>query len=369
MLQDLSLERFLIYPKDGNWDNWDWSAICGNPEASKIIKEAEGSGGCGLGFHPELGWMVLCSGQGAFVGWHQRGDLAKWTGENPSPRKPWTGTIYADDHFSIGSAHTVCQDYTRSRNTTTDGFLGGTCAIVSDGCSASKDSDFGARFMTLCALKEGSLNGILPMEASRIASGAETAGGILLKTFLDRECLNATCLFAGVRKDGLVQVQAFGDGVIVVRRRDGSIETYEVDHGGIPAYPAYLLDPELAEQYKAEMTGKLKVKVTVDGKTVDVWDISCKKWPEFSFTVDPADTDLVVLMTDGAQSFQNMTGMAPVPVPLAEVVSHVLDFKSMTGSFLNRRLHAFETKECPKLGWRHYDDFGVAALWMMEETK
>lgn len=52
--------------------------------------------------------------------------------------------IVVDSHYIIGGSHDYCQDYAWS------GFIGNTripFAIVSDGCSGAKDSDFGARLL------------------------------------------------------------------------------------------------------------------------------------------------------------------------------------------------------------------------------
>jgi len=359
MLQDLSLERFLIPP--------DEYVACPNVEALAQVSDASKSGPAGLGFHPELGWFVLCSGQGPFLAWSQRGDPSKWTGGLRKIRPMWPGKIHADDWFSIGAAHTVCQDYSRSQD---DPKFGRILAAVSDGCSGSPDSDFGSRFIIMSALWE-TINGNVPFSPKELAAGADTIGYSLFQSVLKRSALDATLLSAVALDDGTVQAQAFGDGAIFVRRRDGSTEFYEIDHGGVPAYPSYLLVTPNVARYKAEHADKLRVKATVDGVFIAEWEISSANpsdWPEFGFNVDPADADLVVVMTDGIQSFQDMTGLSPKAVLATDVVPKIVGYKNMTGAFVGRRLHAFETKECLKLNWRHYDDFAVAALWM-EETK
>ena len=54
----------------------------------------------------------------------------------------------ADHHFWMGKTHNVCEDYAMS------GTSGGVSyAIVSDGCSSSPDTDFGARILARAALK------------------------------------------------------------------------------------------------------------------------------------------------------------------------------------------------------------------------
>src|SRR6478609_9515831 len=52
----------------------------------------------------------------------------------------------SDSYFEIGAGHTTCEDYAfhGSFRVDTKPFY---FAVVSDGCSASKDSDFGSRFL------------------------------------------------------------------------------------------------------------------------------------------------------------------------------------------------------------------------------
>jgi hypothetical protein len=80
--------------------------------------------------------------------------------------------------------------------------------------------------------------------------------------------------------------------------------------------------------------------------------------------------DLVVIMSDGVQSFQRMvntgTSLAPQRVPVEDVVAQVLAVKGTKGEFMVRRCQRFLGRFCAKNNWSHTDDFSAAAIWMDE---
>lgn len=271
--------------------------------------------------------------------------------------------FHMDDYFTMGSSHHVCEDYTRVFEE-----IDGSGIVVSDGCSSSIDTDFGSRFMALSAIKHATVFSNLRVTPQMLMSMAIQYLSSPLKT----ECLDATLMLARPLKTGYVSVQVFGDGVVAVRRRNGSLEHYVIDQGGAPSYPSYFTNPGRMEALKKAGYGFRKITVFVDGEQKTTWEWTpdeLETCPDFSFLVDPADTDLVVLMTDGVQSFQDINGTAPVPVPLEEVLPHVVGFKNQVGAFVGRRINALEKRECPKLGWQHHDDLGVAAIYIEETTE
>jgi len=275
---------------------------------------------------------------------------------------------HMDDFFTMGASHHVCEDYTRvsqkyAGKDITDPLK--KCVVVSDGCSSARDSDFGSRFMTLAALRVRACFPVNDVTPEMLVEWAK----YYLVSPLDEGCLDATVMMAYPLKSGYVKVQAFGDGVVSVRRRNGSIETYAIDQGGAPSYPTYFTNPARMEALKEAGYGGRKVTVTVDGEEKAIWEWTpdeLEDYPAFEFLVDPADTEVVVLMSDGVESFQDVSGLSPTPVPLAEVLPHIVGFKNLGGAFIGRRINAFEKKTCPKKKWQHYDDLGVGGLYMEE---
>jgi len=269
--------------------------------------------------------------------------------------------FHTDDYFTIGSSHHVCEDYSRCFDFKE--ITPSVAVFVSDGCSSSKDTDFGSRSLVLSAQRCIQGGPIKNIDVQRLMWFAEHPRE------LSEGCLDATLMAAYSTPTGYIKVQVFGDGVVSVRRRNGSLETYIIDQGGAPAYPSYFSSPDRMEALKKAGFGGRKVTVIVDGEEKAIWEWTpdeLESFPDFTFLVDPRDTDLVVLMSDGVESFQDISDLSPVPVPLAEVLPHIVGFKNLKGSFVKRRLNAFEKKTLPKKQWQHYDDLGVGAIYIEE---
>jgi len=269
--------------------------------------------------------------------------------------------MHSDAFFAMGKTHTVCQDYARAGKTST----GRTYAIVSDGCSSSPDTDFGSRFLVTAAVQVLEQQEV-PDPHSIIWRAREPAVG-----FVPLRCLDATLLMAYELDNGDVQVDAYGDGVIVGVRHNGDVEVWEIDQGGFPGYLSYGLDMNRLRSYLQEGYGKRVVRHYLNGELLKTYEsqisISSTKTPRIEgFNLEcecwfqPEVHKMVLLLSDGVLSFSNHeTGN---PVPLDEVLPQALNIKVPKGEFLLRAHRWFLTKECPKRSWQHSDDFGAAAL-------
>lgn len=258
----------------------------------------------------------------------------------------------ADAHYTIGKTHEVCQDYAIAEDD-----VGPALVVVCDGCSSSPNTDWGARFLARAAAQ--SFDPFDPFEVIRRADHYRKS------LELHPHALDATLLRAKETPTGDAEVNVCGDGVIVARRRDGS----GYDHWNLsfshnaPAYLSYLLDADRLAAYQQAGGGLLQVQGcplpqvpfpdAVAPVPVGIY---------FRKVFSRVEYDVVLVMTDGATSFQRLEGTRYVPVPLEDVIAQVLDFKTLTHGFLRRRIGRFLTKFCPQNGWQHYDDFSVAGL-------
>lgn len=283
----------------------------------------------------------------------------------------------ADAFFAIGKAHMVCQDYAIAK---ADGHA---YAIVCDGCSSSPKTDVGARLVAHAAtLHMQWLRTIEPSFSDRERMIIGAAANAANEIDIDLRCLDATLLAARTAVNGEgergVLVSMRGDGVVVVRRRNGEHFIYTIDHEeNAPRYLSYDIDPRRLEGYLAKFgeRGHSRVYVSKWGehRPADGWESNLYA----SFEGHPADWffsaeeyDLVMVLSDGVRTFQRVvrtgTTKSLEDVPLEEVVPHLLSIRSTKGSFLQRRCHKFLTRHCVENEWQHADDFSAAAIWMEE---
>lgn len=270
----------------------------------------------------------------------------------------------SDFVFRMGATHSICQDYAAA------GELGqgGAYAIVSDGCSGSPTTgepgspytDFGARFMVRAAQRyaAGVAAGEFPVE--RIAIETE---GMARQARLPRTSLDATLLIAAAA-NGQVHVFQTGDGVVAWRRRSGEIGFTSLAFGNnMPFYLSYMLDARLRLQYfEQAQHWTLTEGALGRDRAVSAGDLSLESLVRHT-VFDRGDIDLVLLMSDGAESFQLRDGH---PVPLEHVLDQMFALKGLTGQFLGRRAGRFLGAFCAERGWKHADDFSVAGIHLGE---
>jgi len=285
--------------------------------------------------------------------------------------------VNADSYFAIGKTHLVCQDYTIAETFVSEGdFIEAPIAIVSDGCSSSPHTDFGARVLARAArnrLRQWQVwGGRFDMiecvaDASRIISAAN----------LTPKCLDATLLMAYF-DEGQTNVIATGDGVIVARRRDSHvIETWDITFNrGAPGYLSYTLDVGRLREYLDFGLGVRTVTHSISGgeDSVEESQLELRQGQvsyfggfQYERSFDPEIYDLVIVASDGLTSFQRRESTSFEPVDLCLVVPHLTNIKGFRGQFMTRRARRFLNKWCPANGWHHNDDVAVAAIYVPEE--
>lgn len=274
------------------------------------------------------------------------------------------------DYFSrMGSTHQICQDYCIAGTYKNRGY-----AILSDGCSGvqtpnmpgSPFTDFGSRFLVLAAqrclqdFQDSFFHG------ERIIADA---AAMARQVGLHKTSLDATLLVIS-QGDRYTKVFQTGDGVVAWRKRDGTINYTTRRYGqGAPYYLGYTLNFDRQLQY-LEMA---KTVTNIYGwqKPEGEWGRSEKEEPlpndpvkgDSDHIFDPEDEDLVLILSDGVESFQKPNGD---PVPLEEVLTHLFNIKGFKGQFLTRRCQNFLNRFCREQGWHHADDFSIAGIYLGE---
>jgi hypothetical protein len=252
--------------------------------------------------------------------------------------------MLADAHFVIGSGHAVCQDYALA-HALDDGRA---LAVVSDGCSSSARSDVGARLLAHTALRS------LRAGTLEVADVLRRADGLRRALQLPVEALDATLLTLVADRDGAV-VLAWGDGVVVGRRRGGSLDVHRIDYAGhAPPYPSYALDRDRLAAYVAAGLGRRTVVPPGNAGRV-------AEEPGGPVRLAfPRDVyDLVAIASDGVTAVRDRDRAA---VPVADVLDALLRFPARSGAFVQRRCRRFAGSECAARGWIAHDDIALAVV-------
>ncbi len=297
--------------------------------------------------------------------------------------------MHADAYYSIGKAHTVCQDVARS------GVARGTLGVdvpyvvVCDGCSGSPQTEFGAQILAQTTVYE-LRNFQAEHTDEALARGHFIKGLVRASIFraamIARECrlpagaLDATLLTATVA-GGVAHLSMSGDGAAFWRERDGrcTLVTVEFNHGA-PAYPSYTLDDKRYDGYRKLSDDGLRTVSTYTSEGAGLHRQGRDEGHRFAlidtreesgmeplvFQVPAQDVDLVAVASDGLGSFQRRVNGAFEGVHAATVAQHAFAFKNYAGSFVTRRLRRLLSSEAQTMGWHHDDDLSVGAIFIPE---
>jgi hypothetical protein len=259
----------------------------------------------------------------------------------------------ADSFFRMGATHHVCQDYAASGESN-----GLAYAAISDGCSSSPDTDFGARFMVQ-AFKNGV--GWDPSAYAIACAAARMADAARLSA----RCLDATLLMA-IMGDLHAELWRAGDGIVAWRRRDGTWFYNHVSFGSnAPRYLSYQLSPDLERAHR-DLSPMVTVTSGLRVAGSATWQVETGSYPIGACSpfecwyIDRRDCDLALVCSDGLESFVDSNS---APVPLHGVLDELLAFKGLQGQFVARRCARF-LKTCASRGWSHGDDLAVAGIYL-----
>jgi serine/threonine protein phosphatase PrpC len=269
--------------------------------------------------------------------------------------------MHSDSFFFKGKTHDINEDYAIS------GFhdVGNhdiPFAIVCDGCSGSKDTDFGARVIAKEAsnqiekLTEPSIG-----EFSFGLSVISQARKIITGTGWDQNCLDATLLVAA-SSSTRTYIQAIGDGVIVLID-DEFITIHDITYpSGAPRYLNYWNDPHRSEVYENKYSNKRIVKThRICGDIINTTENESES-PCWSTHFLNDSYKKVVLLSDGVHSFQKLvTGNGKVhqPIDMMDILNELISFKTTKGEFVKRRVKRF-IKNMDNI--ENNDDLSVAAI-------
>jgi hypothetical protein len=280
-----------------------------------------------------------------------------------------------DAYYEIGSSHRVCEDYTLAGQYEDMAY-----AIVSDGCSSSKDSDIGARLLSKIA------KGVLIYLKGRGLIGTPSFPEIF-RELVVRKCLevkqslgltvdvfDATLLVSTVYNNKATCL-AWGDGYVIFVTGSNEIVAYEINYSsGAPYYLSYEMSPAKKKAY-AQMygTGSLTLNTYIIGSDGTLKNSSGSTSPValgYSHSLlkeahAPA-LKFVTLSSDGLGTYKDdpkwvTDDPAQKDHEVTDIISSVVGYKSLAGEFVIRRMQRMRS-DMEKEHVVHLDDVSCATI-------
>ena len=251
---------------------------------------------------------------------------------------------------TVGTNHLTCEDFS---------YAGSDFAIVADGCSSAKDSDWGSRFIVNTlrlyllgnSLDDLTLDIFKPLPDLFSAMKLDPLG--LCSTFL-----------AVQKQEDHFTVAMMGDGCYFMRDKAGKTyyELVEFETNA-PFYPYYGLNAALSELYFKDFEGKVNIEAvssTVKDCNV-VAKCDLKDYTKIKFFRYPVETtEAIFVMTDGIKSFYQIDKTDTY------ITNRSLSYKEMLPKFTEgkndsflKRSCSFEFKKLRKADIHNADDFSI----------
>lgn len=275
--------------------------------------------------------------------------------------------INTDIFIEKGKSHRMCQDYAIC------GMDPFPYMIVSDGCSASKDSDVGARILTIAAKnfltnpKDYFVSYFNTQTSSGLYPGymydkiglciINNAFSIANLMNLNKLCLDATLILSFVI-DNVIYTYVYGDGNIIYLD-ENSFEYINIKFpSGAPFYLSYYLDPMRMEGYFKTFGDKKLETLNIQNEEISTRDFNCAKSLTYKNTLKEGITYLIG--SDGLNSFISYNNSE---IDLGTLISEMTSFKSFKKNFLEIRLKRF-LSDIRKRDITHFDDISVGGFHM-----
>lgn len=293
-----------------------------------------------------------------------------------------------DSHFVKGHSHLVCQDYALHEKIGDLQF-----AIVSDGCSSSKDVDVGARI--LCHIAKDYL---IHYHKIGLVESLERSGKLsellsILEPAIIKKCLelktalnmrssafDATLLIV-LTYQGQTVVMGRGDGAIIFKYTDKIKYVRGEYESGAPFYLSYQFNSDRVSLYDTQFAGKFVRSYYTKKKSDTIFSLEEKDEGRYqtsfhynsnydSFTDEEDTTEEVKLesisvISDGLFSFfynPLITGTSG-PFDYNSIIPEYVDFKNASDNFLKRRMRKVES-DLNKIGVFHDDDLAIGTIYL-----
>jgi len=254
----------------------------------------------------------------------------------------------SDHIIRIGKTHKLCQDYARCSNN---------IVIVSDGCSSSPDSDFGARLITKIAENFHSKYTLYGEDFYQ--SIINKAHYLSLELELNQFALDATFLSIRNIEDKLI-VDIVGDGYLIIKYKTNLVIYHFEYPSNYPEYLSYKTNEVRMRNVKAiNINQPFKTtKYTISNETTVAENYILEK---NYIILDKTDIEFCIVSTDGLGSFVHENNSSVDFISVGEKLTNIQFYK---GCFLQRSFNGL-MKEFNKQKINHFDDIGIAGFCLL----
>ncbi len=237
--------------------------------------------------------------------------------------------LYLDSHYTIGSTHTECQDFTLHDVSPIPHL------IVCDGCSASIGSHVGARILAKAAqylLQQHTIPDYQQFGQYVI----DKAKQVVSTMGLPDDVLDST-LVVGFVKDNILTVYMYGDGCILYQKQDDTIGSINIEFAdNAPYYLTYWLKEAYQIAYATRGEALLYIDDSLNPQHNPQ---SFKKSLIYQFPLTEYKT--IALTSDGAVSCVNVE--IGCKKSLMDVAAHLLNFKTpLADNFIAQRIKTLQ---------------------------
>jgi len=281
-----------------------------------------------------------------------------------------------DHFFTKGFSHKTCEDFAYSGSFEIKGEQVH-YAVLSDGCSSSKNTDIGSRILCMSFVNclydllkslhvneidlfdkhcEWHLRDLINSKSIEIVRGLR----------LNSECLDAT-LLAVFDYNNISHIIVFGDGIVIMQDFHNlglDVRNY-IYESGAPFYLTYFLDSDRLDCYKNQFGSySLKEELTncINEDENKFEYIRSSEYPSMrspttSIRYDHRNREIQIILTsDGMLTFQNEE-----VISFEEITKDLVSYKNFQGQFVSRRMNAL-LKKYSKQSIDHFDDISCVSF-------
>lgn len=263
----------------------------------------------------------------------------------------------SDSYFEQGQGHTICEDYATHWSNEECAL-----AIVADGCSNSRKTDFGARIIaevfstSIRRLLGNSL--VLTGNPTTVIKGLmhDKIAAINSQIGFQSSVYDATLVAALVTKrDNAVQLFIWGDGAVCIQQ-NAKESIYQVSYeSNAPYYFSY----ELSKTGRAAEYSKLYG----DSQATLLKQESSQKIPPFYWEkLELTNIQAISVMSDGMGTYTKINEEnQAAPIMAEQIIKEITTFKNTVGEFVQRRMKRHQ-RSCRAENITHFDDISCASI-------